>query len=335
MGLIIVWAAVLGVGLAGMLWLCCRLKFKPTTASEPQCRRCGYLVVGNVSGVCPECGNDLRAGGVRLPKQRKPLGFFARVIGWAIAVAAAWYLMPAAVVRELDRRLPIDCDDEYAFEFVDHANSGAKTLAVIVQFDHRGAGRPPRMIGLFRPDQSTRPFVGSGAELGTGVLIDPVRRTHRICSSGDVHRLSKVPPPAATDAKWDQAHLESWMTKQGFTKFEGLGEFVDAFTNTVGASRSAFLAELANVKAPSARATGVYCQGLSSSTRFGHPWRAQGVVNVTSIGVWLLGAAVIAVACVRCNRKVDDARWGTTVARWRAAEALERGRIAHEDAGRA
>jgi hypothetical protein len=33
-------------------------------AREPSCGRCGYIVTGLPSHVCPECGSDLRTVGV-------------------------------------------------------------------------------------------------------------------------------------------------------------------------------------------------------------------------------------------------------------------------------
>ena len=33
-------------------------------AREPRCGRCGYIVIGLPSRICPECGSDLRTVGL-------------------------------------------------------------------------------------------------------------------------------------------------------------------------------------------------------------------------------------------------------------------------------
>ncbi len=37
-------------------WLFWRLRSSPSGIG-PQCSKCGYCLIGNTSGVCPECGN--------------------------------------------------------------------------------------------------------------------------------------------------------------------------------------------------------------------------------------------------------------------------------------
>lgn len=46
------------VGGAIGYWICLSLKRKQR---EGQCRTCGYNLTGNMSGVCPECGNYIRS----------------------------------------------------------------------------------------------------------------------------------------------------------------------------------------------------------------------------------------------------------------------------------
>ena len=71
-----IWLWLLFVGGGGIQWFCIgalvrfvanKLK-EPVVKSESGCYKCGYELLGNVSGICPECGTPID------PKQRKRLG---------------------------------------------------------------------------------------------------------------------------------------------------------------------------------------------------------------------------------------------------------------------
>ena len=54
------------------------------TLSEPGCGACDYPVRGLPSFTCPECGNDLRDVGINTPRQQRPLGLGAYLVGWTL-----------------------------------------------------------------------------------------------------------------------------------------------------------------------------------------------------------------------------------------------------------
>jgi hypothetical protein len=60
-------AAVAGVIISAVMitWLL-RVRSR-SRITLPQCRRCGYQVVGLTGGSCPECGTELRPENIRLP----------------------------------------------------------------------------------------------------------------------------------------------------------------------------------------------------------------------------------------------------------------------------
>jgi hypothetical protein len=54
------WAAMLATGLGPGVWVVKRVRRR--RPKEGHCVKCGYSLMGNVSGVCPECGARVVAG---------------------------------------------------------------------------------------------------------------------------------------------------------------------------------------------------------------------------------------------------------------------------------
>jgi hypothetical protein len=320
MGLILLWTTILAMALGAVVWLCCRIKVR-AISSEPQCRRCGYLVMGNVSGVCPECGNDLRGGGIHVPKPRGPLGFKTRVVAWSVAVVAACNALPAAVREAIDERQPYVCNDEFSYTFTDWSRPGP-ALVVLVQFDHREANRPARMIGLFRPDQTTVTALNLDTDAalpGPGVLINPVGRAYRLAPSSTVHNVGNLAAPAAPDPQWDDARSRAWMAERGISDVQGFGAAAGSLIDAASKSRDDFRAQLEVLETHRFDHAGVACHGFSHSLSYFRPRSGRSLVNQIGFGMWLLGCVVIAVACLRHNRKVERARWAAIKSRWQWA----------------
>ena len=51
-----VWAVILLLGIWAWMSFFHRLWLKPLRAAHGECLECGYSLIGNASGVCPECG---------------------------------------------------------------------------------------------------------------------------------------------------------------------------------------------------------------------------------------------------------------------------------------
>jgi len=60
---------------------------------EACCRRCGYLVTGLPTNICPECGSNLAGGGTLQQGQRRPLSPIQRILIWSLLLP-----LPAVVI---------------------------------------------------------------------------------------------------------------------------------------------------------------------------------------------------------------------------------------------
>ena len=97
-----------GAWLIGLIWLPVVSEFP--TRHRLTCRRCGYSLVGNVSGVCPECGTSRDESNAR--QAERPL----QTIRLALVVLAAAVIAHASFVL---RYLPYVVDPEsspYGYE---------------------------------------------------------------------------------------------------------------------------------------------------------------------------------------------------------------------------
>jgi hypothetical protein len=54
----VAWAVALACAFLAARWLRDRLRWKLVKYDDAQCLHCGYDLTGNVSGVCPECGEQ-------------------------------------------------------------------------------------------------------------------------------------------------------------------------------------------------------------------------------------------------------------------------------------
>src|SRR5688572_8625169 len=72
-------------------------RWPPRTGDAPHCRGCGYLLQGNQSGRCPECGRELTAKNtVRGERRRRPR---LEAVGWVSGVLAVLCLVAAGSER--------------------------------------------------------------------------------------------------------------------------------------------------------------------------------------------------------------------------------------------
>lgn len=62
---------------------------------HPACERCGYAVTGLASLHCPECGTDLRAGGIITPamEARRRGSTLGAILAWTVLMAGAVFLI--------------------------------------------------------------------------------------------------------------------------------------------------------------------------------------------------------------------------------------------------
>src|SRR5206468_2345189 len=88
------------------LWIIARVSYRAAT-TEPQCARCSYSLVGNVSGICPECGTTLTDEMVFIPGQRRPIALRWRIIGWSACCLLAYESIPARLIDAIDETLPL------------------------------------------------------------------------------------------------------------------------------------------------------------------------------------------------------------------------------------
>lgn len=63
-----------------------RRKDRLALPDEPTCGKCGYIVRGLSSSICPECGSDLRIVGVIPPNTPRPPSAFDRCLNWTITL---------------------------------------------------------------------------------------------------------------------------------------------------------------------------------------------------------------------------------------------------------
>jgi hypothetical protein len=92
-------ALVLAVVLA-LIWDVVR-RFRGV--KEASCAQCGYLVTGLPGFICPECGSDLRDGGIRLPGERRPMPRWLGVIIHTLLFMALVLFVWPSVERMLPR----------------------------------------------------------------------------------------------------------------------------------------------------------------------------------------------------------------------------------------
>ena len=52
-------------------WVKRRMKSRALSEDEPRCARCGYIIMSGIP-VCPECGTDVRRGGLLTPSVLPP-----------------------------------------------------------------------------------------------------------------------------------------------------------------------------------------------------------------------------------------------------------------------
>jgi hypothetical protein len=62
---------------------------------HPACERCGYAVTGLASLTCPECGTDLRAGGIITPamEARRRGSTLGAILAWTVLMAGAVFVI--------------------------------------------------------------------------------------------------------------------------------------------------------------------------------------------------------------------------------------------------
>jgi hypothetical protein len=78
-----------GLLLVISLWLL--LKNRRTVGTQPQCRKCDYLLIGLSSDRCPECGTPITPKSiVHGARQRRPGRIAAGCMGIALAVGTVW-----------------------------------------------------------------------------------------------------------------------------------------------------------------------------------------------------------------------------------------------------
>jgi hypothetical protein len=94
---------VLGFGLVlwPVLWAIGRER-RATRVADPECARCGYILKGNLSGRCPECGVGLGRRTMLYPGKDLPLATTPRLWLWATVVVAVVLAM-LVVVPEVPR----------------------------------------------------------------------------------------------------------------------------------------------------------------------------------------------------------------------------------------
>jgi len=78
--LCLVMGGLLVVGLVGLLLL----RRGKAGVTQPACGKCGYAVAGLPTFTCPECGSDLRAVGIVMPKSDHGLRRVAWAVLWTI-----------------------------------------------------------------------------------------------------------------------------------------------------------------------------------------------------------------------------------------------------------
>jgi hypothetical protein len=75
-----------------VIWLVVRGR---RTVTDACCGRCGYLVAGLPGSVCPECGSDLFAVGIRMPSERPAMPRPLRAVLFTLVFAAiVWLILP-------------------------------------------------------------------------------------------------------------------------------------------------------------------------------------------------------------------------------------------------
>lgn len=93
-----------GVAVVALLWNVLRV-FLPSRlpkVREPVCAKCRYSVVGLGDWRCPECGTDLRVGGILTPqlRQRARGSLAAGIVSWVVLMTlAGWVTAMIAVPR--------------------------------------------------------------------------------------------------------------------------------------------------------------------------------------------------------------------------------------------
>lgn len=79
-------------------WVKRRMKSRALSEDEPRCARCGYIIMSGAAPVCPECGTDVRRGGLLTPSvlPPPPASPWVALAALLTVPAAAWLTPPVA-----------------------------------------------------------------------------------------------------------------------------------------------------------------------------------------------------------------------------------------------
>jgi hypothetical protein len=99
MSYLVIWMLFVAVCIAALAWA---LLYRPrlvALADEPRCGKCGYIVRGLPSRMCPECGANLDDVGTPIRKPIPPLRSSVRTLGWFLLVIAVFGAIRLFIVQ--------------------------------------------------------------------------------------------------------------------------------------------------------------------------------------------------------------------------------------------
>jgi len=204
-------ALVLPIVIASTVLLVRGLRRRRRATGDGRCGKCGYLVKGLTTFVCPECGSDLRevgiVGGARV--RAAPPGAavaFLTIVGWKLALAAAAVTFGAIGGIEYYADHYHATHWEHTETIVAVPRSGA-FAAVEVKLSERftASGRPPYRGTPRAQDRQVTVDLRVGSKRAQFVR-DALAGTNRYLDPAGVERTNRAPVAEA---------LRVWAGNQG------------------------------------------------------------------------------------------------------------------------
>ena len=294
--IVIVVILAMGVLLAGALRLVIRFAPRATIAG-PQCRRCGYSLIGNQSGVCPECGVILDEITVVRPGQRRPPNLRLRLIAWLACCFLAVVLIPAAVIRHINETGWVVFSATRHLQLTNAAWS--EQLSVEVHFDEEDPARPARLMAV---QVTGRPLPRAGADApspgGVGaVIVDPTAHVFVWADSAAARAFERTRRPLSGAHPFNAAAIAAWLSAQGYTDAPAFASAVQDIGTAASHSRTEtkdhlHAADAASYRHEPAPGTVGYSGG-GESMNLERKQLSEGVFTAAAFGFWVIGCVLL------------------------------------------
>lgn len=176
---------------------CTRLLHNHAVDHQPRCACCGYIVRGLRTRICPECGSNLNAIGIRQRWRFRTAGIVCLIASWLALGASSGFLALSVLAVKVSHLLPIECPQQWYLsslkgglgrvriwlsEFRNNGDKGELAIslldfpeipaAVLVQLDRLTFKDPNKAQRTFAPEEFTAWLAGNGSNVNDVVQED-------------------------------------------------------------------------------------------------------------------------------------------------------------------